>query len=191
MAASSDRQIEDIRDLWADEISDAEPVETVPATELEALVIETIEALAAKGVGADDLKPLTKLQSAVRSFAAEHDDEDAAERREGAHPASDALLARVCVVIDLLIQAGYGHDKAVQMMARQLMVSGVVLPDSGGDARGWKRLADWHGNLVYGMQSPEAVEAQATFKEDLNAIPAAERLTRVLEHRLWDSRAAR
>ena len=129
MAAKHDRQIDDIRDLWAEDGPGTRSADPGAGSDLEALVIETIEALAAKGIGADDIEPLSRLRTAVRSFAT---DAEPVERRSGGVPASDAVLARVCVVIDLLIQAGYTHDKAVQMMARQLMLSNVVLPNSGG-----------------------------------------------------------
>lgn len=188
MAAEHDRQIDDIRDLWAEDGPGTRSADPGAGSDLEALVIETIEALAAKGIGADDIEPLSRLRTAVRSFAT---DTEPVERRSGGVPASDTVLARVCVVIDLLIQAGYTHDKAVQMMARQLMLSNVVLPNSGGDARGWKRLSDWHSHLVYGQQSADAAAAQAAFRDELAAIPATERLTRVLEERLWDGRGAR
>lgn len=191
MAAERDRQIDDIRDLWAEDGPSTRSADPGAGSDLEALVIETIEALAAKGIGADDIEPLSRLRTAVRSFAAGDVNAEPAERRSGGVPASDMVLARVCVVIDLLIQAGYSHDKAVQMMARQLMLSNVVLPNSGGDARGWKRLSDWHSHLVYGQQSADASQAQAAFRDELAAIPATERLTRVLEQRLWDERGAR
>jgi hypothetical protein len=71
---------------------------------------------------------------------------------------------------------------------RRLMVAGVPPPQQGGDARGWKRLLEWRAELLRGVASEEAKQEYQDFTRELEAIPAAERLSRVLGDRLWDRR---
>jgi hypothetical protein len=68
------------------------------------------------------------------------------------------------------------------------MAAGVPPPRQGGDARGWKRLLEWRTDLAKGLGSEEARHEYRRFAQELEAIPAQERLSRVLADRLWDRR---
>ena len=136
-------------------------VETSSAIEQQ--VVDTINALASKGIALEDLAPIYRLLEAVRnqpwadaaSTAPKKPEPD--ERRKPSSPASDGVLARASGVIDVLIQAGCTGEQAAQKVARQMVAKGVCLPKQGGDARGWKRLFDWRDRLIQGRQSEEAL----------------------------------
>jgi hypothetical protein len=98
------------------------------------------------------------------------------------------FLARVAAVIDLLIKSGSDEEDAAQLIMRRLVASGVPPPRQGGDARGWKRLLEWRTDLGHGLAPEEAIEEYRRFTKELEAIPAQERLSRVLSDRLWDRR---
>lgn len=155
---------------------------------LESLIADSIDGLAAKGVAMGDMGPLLHLKNAVRFIGGEDSDAAFASRRENA-PASDALLARAVVVMDLLVQGGWTQEQAAQTTARQLVGSGVTLPESGGDARGWKRMLHWRTRLQNQLQSAEAQAEYQRFKQEVADIPPEERLARALNDRLWDQRS--
>jgi hypothetical protein len=113
--------------------------------------------------------------------------EGIAERRSS-RPPSDLLLARASAVIDLLIKAGYNENQAAQTVMRLLMTAGVPAPVKGGDARGWKRLLEWRIDFVHGVGSAEAIAEYQDFTREIEAIPANERVKRVLDEQRWDRR---
>jgi hypothetical protein len=145
-----------------------------------------IAQLAEDGVPQEDLQPLIELEAHIRQTLAQSPGA-AGDRRKG-RPPSDRLLARGAAVIDLLIKAGSEEGEAAQIVMRRLMTAGVPPPQQGGDARGWRRLLEWRAALVQGLGSHEAQEEYQEFGREIEAIPANERVRRVLDERLWDRR---
>lgn len=171
--------------------------------DLAALVEETIRILSEKGSAAIDLAPLFKLHEAVKTAdkalsagapapAATVQGEPAGHydrnERRGKMVASDALMARVSAIIDVLVQGGQTSDQAAQVITRQLLAVGVQLPSSGGDARAWKRVLYWRNNLLHHKRAGAAWDVYCAFKEQLADIPPAERLLVAISKRLWDKR---
>ena len=143
--------------------------------------------LGEEGVPQEDLQPLSDLEARVRQFMAQTQGRGVANRRKQLPP-SDLLLARGAAVIDLLIKAGADESEAAQTVMRRLMAAGVPPPKQGGDARGWRRLLEWRAALLQGCGSSEAQEEYKDFTREIDAIPADERVRRVLDEQLWDRR---
>ena len=143
--------------------------------------------LAEDGVPPEDLQPLVDLEERLRQSMAKAAGEGVADRRNG-QPPSDRLLARGAAVIDLLIKAGSGEGEAAQIVMRRLFAAGVPAPERGGDARGWKRLLECRTALVQKSASRDAQLEYEAFAREIEAIPAGERVSRVLEGELWDRR---
>ena len=152
---------------------------------LQAVVAE----LTSEGVSPEDLQPLTDLQAvlAPREPASSDARETKRDRRRSTAP-SQTLLARASVVIDLLVRAGQDEPAAAQSVMRRLMLSGVPAPERGGDSRGWRRLLEFRDTLLHGGGTEEAKIEYQAFARELDAIPPADRVTRVLDERLWDRR---
>ena len=165
-----------------------EPIMVESSSPLESAITEAINALAAGGVAMQDMGPLLHLKNAVRYIGGEEGAAAFTSKRQN-HPASDALMARAAVIMDLLVQGGWTQEQAAQTTARQLIGSGVTLPESGGDARGWKRLEHWRTRLKENLQSSEAQVEYESFTEEVAQIPPEERLARALNDRLWDRRS--
>jgi len=149
-----------------------------------------ISQLAIEGVPQEELQPLVDIErniDALKLRAARAERNDVPERRRR-NPPSDILLARLSAVIDLLVKGGYGEEEAAQLVTRRMLAAGVPPPQKGGDSRGWKRLLAWRAALNQGVGSPEVKGEYREFSRDIEAIPAAERLKRVLETELWDRR---
>jgi hypothetical protein len=109
------------------------------------------------------------------------------ERRKGQRP-SDVLLARICVVIDLLIESGMSEEGAVQAMARRMLAAGVSAPKQGAHATGWQRLMEWRSHLSEGFASEDAKWAYWSFAHEIDELPANNKLQRVLDDQLWNRR---
>lgn len=146
-----------------------------------------ITQLAEEGLPQEDLQPLIDLETSLRQRQAQGQDAGAKNRRKGRAP-SDKLLARAAAVIDLLVKSGSDEGEAAQMVMRKLIAAGVPAPQQGGDARGWKRLLSCRAYLSQGLGSAEAKEEYQDFTRELEAIPANERVKRVLDEQLWDRR---
>lgn len=175
---------------------------------MEKLIFETMESLAERGIDAYDLAPLMKLRDAVRvlvdiaAATSKNQPEASAppaaeserlgpyggDERRSVLKASNELLARVSAIIDLLVQAGQPPEHAAQLITRQLLAVGIQMPESGGDARAWKRLHNWRNNLIHYKRSGPAWDVYCAFKEALNDIPPDQRLRRAVGERLWDRR---
>ena len=140
--------------------------------------------LAEEGLAPEDLKPLAQLEKYLRARGATPAQ---AERRKSRAP-SEVFLARVAALIDLLVKAGAEEGEAAQIVMRWLLAAGVPAPSQGADARGWKRLLAWRMRLSHGFVSDEAKDEYKEFTGQLEAIPANERVRRVLDQRLWDRR---
>jgi hypothetical protein len=143
--------------------------------------------LGEEGVPKEDLQPLSDLEARVRKFMAQTKGQGAANRRKQLPP-SDLLLARGAAVIDLLIKAGADEGEAAQTVMRRLMAAGVPPPKQGGDARGWRRLLERRTALLQGFGSSEAQREYQDFTRETDAIPADERVRKVLDEQLWDRR---
>jgi hypothetical protein len=143
--------------------------------------------LAEEGVSQEDLQPLNDLEARVRQFMAQTQRAGVANRRKQ-RPPSDLLLARGAAVIDLLIKAGADESESAQTVMRRLMAVGVPPPKQGGDARGWRRLLEWRAAILQGCGSSEAQQEYRDFTREIDAIPADQRVRRVLDEQLWDRR---
>lgn len=174
--------------------------------EMLSMVDDIVDMLLRRGITAEELAPLRRLRRAIaRLEVATHcadADQDAMEQaapppvfpppvvkdmRSGRSATADDLLARICAVIELLIQGGYPAEAAAQTVARQMLASGIQMPE-GGDARGWKRLLQWHNRLVHARKRGPDYEEYLRFKAELNAIPPEQRIRAALAGRLWDRR---
>jgi len=112
------------------------------------------------------------------------------ERRKG-EPPSDALLARVCAVIDLLVASGLSEEGAAQVMTRRMIAGRVSAPKKGQAPTGWKRLLAWKAELQDGLRPLDAMDEYRSFAAQIEKIPAQERVERVLEDELWNRRQSR
>ena len=149
-----------------------------------------IAQLTEEGLPQEDLQPLIDLETSLRQPKAPGQGGSAANRHRR-RPPSEIFLARVAAVIDLLVKAGYEEGEAAQIVTRKLIAVGVPPPERGGDARGWRRLLEWRADISHGVGSAEAQEEYRDFTRELDAIPANERLKRVLDEQLWDRRHKR
>ena len=152
-----------------------------------------IAQLAEEGVSPEDLQPLVDLDAHLgggessEQSPPETSPETPRDRRHASAP-SPTLLARAAAVIDLLVKGGQDESEAAQTVMRRLVVAGVPPPTQGGDARGWRRLLEWRNMLLHGIGPEDARHEYQTFAHELESIPAAERVKRVLDERLWDRR---
>lgn len=108
--------------------------------------------------------------------------------RRGEVKASEDLMARASAIIDVLVQSGHSPEHAAQVLTRQLLSVGIQLPESGGDARAWKRLLNWRNNLIHYKRAGPAWDIYCAFKEQLAHIPPDKRLQVAVGERLWDQR---
>ncbi len=143
--------------------------------------------LAEDGVPREDLQPLLDLEAHLRQSMAMSSGRGVPNRRKR-QPPSDRLLARGAAVIDLLIKAGSEEGEAAQIVMRRLLTAGVPALERGGDARGWKRLLECRTALMQKSASREAQLEYEEFAREIEAIPAGERVSRVLGDELWDRR---
>jgi len=150
-----------------------------------------IAQLGVEGIPSQDLQPLVDLEAHLGGVKKPErsQPENSRERRRSSSP-SPILLARAAAVIDLLIKGGHDESEAAQTVMRRLLAAGVPAPSQGGDARGWRRLLEWRNSLLHGA-GPEAAKLEyRAFARELEAIPPAERVKRVLDEKLWDRRRA-
>jgi len=172
-----------------------------------ALAIKCLQAviaeLEADGVSAEDLRPLADLEGLVArgerraaspspspspsTSTSPSPTETKRDRRHSSAP-SEILLARAAVLIDLLVRSGQDENEAAQSVMRRLMAAGVPAPARGGDSRGWRRLLEFRHTLLHGGGPEDAKHEYRIFAREIDAIPPAERVSRVLDERLWDRR---
>jgi hypothetical protein len=143
--------------------------------------------LAEEGIPQEDLQPLIDLDAQLRQMIARTQKESAYNRRKR-RPPSETLLARTAALIDLLIKDGAEEAEAAQFVMRRLIAADVPPPRKGGDARGWRRLLEWRTDLGNGLVSEAAQREYQNFTHEIEAIPAPERVQRVIGERLWDRR---
>ena len=137
------------------------------------------------------LGPLLDIHESLEdSYRRQRTEKLETERRQALQIASPRVMARVAAVIDLLIVAGLSTDHAAQVVSRQMLARNLVLPEEGGDARGWKRVQIWHHRLVtIGRTHPQFELAQA-FKTELLEKYGANAAVLAMSQPLWDRRAA-
>lgn len=148
-----------------------------------------VSQLADEGISTADLQPLIDLDNHFNG-PEETDAKSPAiprDRRHNSAP-SATLLARAAVVIDLLVKSGQDESEAAQAVMRRLIAAGIPPPAQGGDARGWKRLLEWRNAMQQGVGPEDAKYEYKAFTTEIDAIPAVERVKRVLDERLWDRR---
>ncbi len=145
------------------------------------LVGETIDLFARRGMSAEDLAPLFRLQNALRDRS--QLPPAASAERVASPNTNEVLLGRACVVIDLMTFAGDTSEKAAQTIARQLRATDVCFSGDGGDVRAWKRLLNFRLALLHGSKTEhvEARDAYKVFKDHLSHIPAERRVQFALE----------
>lgn len=108
--------------------------------------------------------------------------------RRGEMKASEDLMARASAIVDLLVHSGDSPEHACQVITRQLLSVGIQLPESGGDARAWKRLMNWRNALIHYKRAGRAWDVYCAFKEQLAHIPPEKRIQMAVGERLWDQR---
>ncbi len=149
-----------------------------------------VDHLKGKGMTERDLAPLSDLRDALRSGGASYGSDDGQlDARTGNTEPSAEILARASAVIDVLMSDGKTEEQAAQSVTRKLIIGGINPPSSGGDSRGWMRLARWRRNLLNGLKPAEAKAEYEGFLASLQEIPVEQRLDRVLTERLWDRRS--
>lgn len=110
------------------------------------------------------------------------------ERRAGAPP-SDALLARLSAVVDLLIDSGLSEEGAARLMIDRIVSAGVFVPKT--ESARWKDLLAWRTELHKGAAWEDVIQEYEEFAALIRAIPPHERVDRVLNDDVWDQRRAR
>jgi diguanylate cyclase (GGDEF)-like protein len=110
------------------------------------------------------------------------------ERRKSAPP-SDALLARISAIIDLLVTSGLSQEGAAQLMIDRMISAGVHVPNA--ESAPWKDLLAWGADLRNGAAWEDVIREYKEFAALIEAIPPHERVDRVLQDELWDRRRAR
>jgi hypothetical protein len=150
-----------------------------------------IAQLGDEGIPSQDLQPLVDLETRLGGIKKPEPSqpESRRDRRHGSSP-SPTLLARAAAVIDLLVKGGHDENEAAQTVMRRLVAAGVPPPTQGGDARGWRRLLECRNNLLQGFGPEEAKLEYRAFARELEAVPPAERVKRVLDEKIWDRRRA-
>ncbi|MEQ1576314.1 MAG: hypothetical protein ABL894_01560 [Hyphomicrobium sp.] len=111
------------------------------------------------------------------------------DRRKDLQAANPQVMARVCAVIDILVAAGFSPDHAAQTVTRQLMTRKLMLPEEGGDSRGWKRVQIWRHRLTTLGRAHPQFEASQSFKNELIAAYGAGVANKALTQALWDRRS--
>ena len=109
------------------------------------------------------------------------------ERRK-AHPPSDALLARVCAVIDLLIASGLSEEIATQTMVQRMIAAGVPVPESEEADNWWKSMLAWKAAFRNGAATDDTLKEYQNVLEAIDSLPLHERVELVLGNELWDRR---
>jgi hypothetical protein len=183
ISPSADRLGAALRALRQTHTQDGDDKASLGAKCLHVVIAE----LAAEGVSQEDLKPLADLEAFLASLKTQGDGETRRNRRRGSSPSS-IFLARIAAVVDLLVKAGYDESEAAQLVMRRLIAAGVPPPAQGGDARGWRRLLESRTEIVHGIGPEEVRQEYQAFTREIEAIPASERVKRVLDERLWDRR---
>ena len=127
--------------------------------------------------------------SLVRSIARQSQAPRPRRERRGGAPPSDALLARLSAVVDLLVDSGLSEEGAARLMIDRIVSAGVFVPKVG-SAR-WLDLLAWRTELRNGAAWEDVIQEYEEFAALIRAIPPHERVDRVLKDDLWDQRRPR
>jgi hypothetical protein len=99
-------------------------------------------------------------------------------------PPSNALLARVCAVIDLLIDSGLSEEVATQTMLQRMQEAGVALEP--GNCQ--RSIEDWRTAFRNGTATEDAHREYQNILAAIESLPPNERMERVLGNELWNRR---
>ncbi len=112
--------------------------------------------------------------------------------RRKKEPASFALIARVCAVIDLLIASGLDEDMAFETMGQRLVVADIPLPNNRSTSSCWPDyLREQRESLRKGAPTELAVKEYESVVAALDAMAPHERVGWALENEVWDRRRER
>ena len=103
-------------------------------------------------------------------------------------PLSDALLARVCAVIDLLIASGLGEEVAAQTMVQRMIAAGVPVPENEDAGNWWKSLMAWKSAFLAGAATDDTFREYQNVVAAIESLSPHERVELVLGNELWDRR---
>ena len=127
--------------------------------------------------------------SLVRSIARQTQAPRPSRERRKRAPPSDALLARISAVIDLLVTSGLSEEGAAQLMVDRMLSAGVCIRKTG-SAR-WQDLLTWRADLQHGVAWEDVIREYERFAGLIEGIPPHERIDRVVQDELWDLRRTR
>lgn len=106
--------------------------------------------------------------------------------------ASDALIARVCAVMDLLITSGLDEDVASKALGQRLIAADVPLPKSRKARTDWPNyLREQREVLRNGAPTEEAIVEYKGVVAALDAMAPHERVRWALGNEVWDRRRAK
>ena len=112
--------------------------------------------------------------------------------RRKRQPASAALVARVCAVIDLLIASGLDEDVAFEAMGQKLVLAEIPLPTSQTAGSSWPDyLREQRGWLRSGEPAEAVLNEYKSVVAALDAMAPHERVEWALENDVWDRRRER
>ncbi len=112
--------------------------------------------------------------------------------RRKQQPASDALIARVCAVIDLLIASGLDEEMAREAMAQRLSLAEIPPPRGQKVRSSWRNcLREQREILRTGEAPKDSIEEYESVVAAIDAIAPHERVRWVLENEIWDRRRTR
>ncbi len=149
------------------------------------------EFLLEQGQGTAVLGPLLDIHDILEElYQRQRGQKLESERRQAMQVASPWVMARVSAVIELLVASGVSADHAAQIVSRQMVARKLVLPEEGGDSRGWKRVQIWHHRLMTLGRTHPQFDAAQLFKEELLQKHGAKTASLAVSQALWDRRAA-
>lgn len=108
--------------------------------------------------------------------------------RRNALPPSNALLARVCAVIDLLSASGLSDKVAAQVMVQRMMAAGIPVPEDAEAGNWWQCILAWRLSFRNGTATDAALSEYQDVVAAIESIAPHERVECVLSNDLWDRR---
>ena len=108
--------------------------------------------------------------------------------RRNALPPSNALLARVCAVIDLLSASGLSDKVAAQVMVQRMMAAGIPVPEGAEAGNWWQCILAWRLSFRNGTVTDDALSEYQDVVAAIESVAPHERVECVLSNDLWDRR---